>query len=164
MLCALMRQCRNYFRVSDNNPIREYTVENGEIVGADGIPSLFPGMLFLVAECQSCPPLNGLYQFDGTGTIFGANGTSYTTVKNRLPIDGNFRFSVIPVAPPDDFIELAIEMEAWKAAHPDGEIVSENLSATGYSYSKATSKNGGALDVWGKFGDRIAMYRRVCSC
>jgi hypothetical protein len=67
------------------------------------------------------------------------------------------------MAIPKDFLALAKEIEDWQAKYGDvlnSPYTSESFG--GYSYSKASGKNGGGAVTWqDAFATRLNLYRRI---
>ncbi len=60
---------------------------------------------------------------------------------------------------PDEFIELVEEIEAYKKNNPVGGLQSESFG--GYSYTKATNKDGGLFDWHDVYKQRLNEWRKL---
>lgn len=144
MLTELCAELNNYFLTHHDADIYpdEYTIEGGTITLTDDI--VIPGQYFRIVGSR----LNdGVYQYP-------ANGLA----------DEKFEGAIWAMSVPPAFIALAEEIESWVDANATalaGPYQSESFG--GYSYTKASTKNGsgGAYGWQDQFATRLNPYRRL---
>ena len=137
MIGELLHEIRNYFDKS-----RYF----GTFRIVDGSPIL-----------DDIPIQNGQY-IRICGSVFNDGVYQYPT--NDL-IDEEWSGAVWLLAIPKDVLDLSDEIDAWKDKHgATGPYASESFA--GYSYTKATSKNGGAYTWKDEFGSQLNRWRKIC--
>ena len=136
MLYALMKECRNYFPVKGATKSGTYKIEYGVVSGLD----LLPGQYFLI---EGSILNDGLHQ-----------------VGDNVPLeDETFTGTVIPLAIPKAFLELADKIAEWNVKNEPSAFQSESFA--GYSYSKASGKDGGQVTWKDAFRNEIAGWRKI---
>lgn len=144
MLEEVLNHTHNWFRVRDSvNGIYSgtYTIEDGEI---------------------ALPFLQNEQYFRIIGSTFNDGLHCYGPAMECLE-DETFTGAVWALAIPQEVVKLAAEMEEWDAkngAAVSGPYQSESFG--GYSYSKHTNGNGGAVTVWDTFRARLKPYQKIC--
>lgn len=137
MIGELLHEIRNYFDKS-----RYF----GTFRIVDGSPMF-----------DDIPIQNGQY-IRICGSTFNDGVYQYPT--NDL-IDEEWSGAVWLLAIPKDVLDLSDEIDAWKEKYgATGLYTSESFA--GYSYTKATSKNGGAYTWKDEFASRLNRWRKIC--
>lgn len=144
MLTELCAELNNYFLTHHDADIYlgEYTIEGGTITLTDDI--VIDGQYFRIVGSR----LNdGVYQYPATGLA-----------------DEKFDGAIWAMSVPPTFIALAEEIAGWVDANATalaGPYASESFG--GYSYTKASTKNGGggAYGWQDQFATRLNPYRRL---
>lgn len=140
MLNTICAEIRNYFLAHREKDIHSgtYTIRNGSI----DLDFLLGGQYFRIVGSA----LNdGVYQ--------------YPTTELQ---DETFEGAVWAMSVPRSFIELATEIEDWVSANASvlsSPYTSESFG--GYSYSKASGRNGGGYTWKDQFSTRLNAYRRI---
>ena len=142
MIGQVCAELKNYFVQPDVDiHVSNYTVTNGQI---GPVPFLKDGQYFRIVGSA----LNdGVYQ----------HGTNDTALS-----DEEFYGAVWAMRCPKEFLALVDDITAWETANASalsGPYASESFG--GYSYSKATSANGGAWTWRDQFKSRLNAYRRL---
>lgn len=141
MLEQILMEIHNWFRVRDSvNGIHPgtYTIENGGIA----LPFLKDGQYFRIM-----------------GSVFNDGLHRYGPDMEALT-DETFDGTVWALAIPRAILELAEEMEKWNEKNgAAGPYAAESFG--GYSYTRATGKDGDVLSVWDVFDARLAPYRKA---
>lgn len=142
MLTELCAELNNYFLTHKEADIHpgSYVIEGGAIALPDGLA--IPGQYIRIVGSR----LNdGVYQYPVTGLS-----------------DEAFEGAVWAMSVPPTIVALAEEIAGWVEANGNaiaGPYVSESFG--GYSYSKASSKSGGAYGWQDQFATRLNPYRRL---
>lgn len=138
MLESVLRYLNNWFLVPDGIHDGAYTIEGGGIA----LPFLAAGQCFRIVGSVFN---DGVYQYPAHGLT-------------QESFDG----SVWALAVPKYVTELAEEIEAWQEKNAGialNPYTSESFG--GYSYSRATGKNGGALTWQDAFAAQLTPYRKL---
>lgn len=137
MLYELMRETRNFFKVEGAERFGRFTVAGGRI----DLPNLLPGQYFLVSGSV----LNdGLHKNDDTDVM----------------LDEEFSGVVSPLAIPIAFRELAQRIADWKEKAGEASPM-QSESFGGYSYTRASGKNGGQLTWKDAFSGELSIWRKL---
>ena len=141
MLTELCAEVRNYFLAHREEDIHvgQFTIAEGSV----GVDFLREGQYYRIVGSA----LNdGVHQY-GVDVL----------------ADETFNGSVWAMSVPRAFIELAAEIEDWSSANAkalSSPYTSESFA--GYSYSKASGRNGTAGYSWqDQFATRLNAYRRL---
>lgn len=138
MLLELMRECHNFFDISE---------EQGNFTIQDSIININKNYLIGQYILVTGSILN-----DG---VYLLNDKLYTLVNS---VDEEFNGIVYGLRIPKDFIKLSEEIEKFIADNPTTNITRESFG--NYSSSKAQGKNG--IITWQEqFASRLNPYRRM---
>ena len=142
MIGQVCAEVKNYFIQQDVDiHTSNYTVTNGQI---GPVPFLKDGQYYRIIGSA----LNdGVYKHG---------------MDDKALEDEEFFGAVWAMRVPREFVALVDEIQAWEAANAtalSGPYASESFG--GYSYSKATSSNGGAYTWRDQFKNRLNAYRRL---
>jgi hypothetical protein len=144
MLNELCQEVKNYFDKAMPKFFGEITIEGKHITNADVLEKIKPGQYFRIV-----------------GSIF--NDGVYCFNEQLELEDETFDGAIWLMAIPKDFLALAKEIEDWEAEYGsklNSPFTSESFG--GYSYSKASGKNGGGAVTWqDAFASRLNLYRRI---
>lgn len=133
MLYEVMRHIRNYF-LTGTRIAGEFHIEDGSI----NLP-LIDGQYFLVE-----------------GSILNDGVYKYPTNEMK---DETFSGYIVPLAVPQDFVNLCTEIDEFNKKNKPGQYISESFA--GYSYSKATDRNGNVASWETVFKKRLDVYRKI---
>lgn len=137
MLEQVLTYLNNWFLMPEGVHAGVYTIKGGSIV----LPFLRDGQYFRI--CGSVFN-DGLHQYPADDLT-----------------DEAFDGTVWALAVPKLVVSLSEEMDEWETkngAAVSGPYQSESFG--GYSYSKASGKNGGVMTVWDAFSSRLSTYRK----
>lgn len=140
MLTEICAEIRNYFLTHREKDIHSgtFTISGGTLV----LDYLLEGQYFRIVGSA----LNdGVYQYPATELR-----------------DETFDGSVWAMSVPRSFVELAEEITGWVEKNADAlssPYTSESFA--GYSYSKASGRNGYGLAWQDQFATRLNAYRRL---
>lgn len=140
MLTELCAELKNYFLRDRDADIHygEYTISGGSI----DLPFLVVGQYFRIVGSV----LNdGVYQYPADGLA-----------------DEEFTGAVWAMAVPPSVVALAADIEEWNQKNAEtlaSPYTSESFG--GYSYTKATSGDGGAYTWQNQFASRLNKWRRL---
>lgn len=140
MLTELCAECRNYFLAH-----READIHSGDFAIANGALNVD----FLVS--------GQYFRIIGSALNDGVWKYGVDTLKNE-----EFSGAVWAMSVPNSFIVLSEEIESWctnNAAAIASPYTSESFA--GYSYSKATGRNGTGLSWKDQFATRLNAFRRI---
>ena len=144
MLNELCQELRNYFDKAQPKFFGQIVVEDGKITNEKFLAAIKPNQYFRIV-----------------GSIF--NDGVYCFKEELSLEDETFDGAIWLMAIPKDFLTLAKEIEDWQAKYGDAlnsPYTSESFG--GYSYSKASGKNGGGAVTWqDAFATRLNLYRRI---
>lgn len=133
MLYDVMRHIRNFF-VKGEKIRGDFHVEGGTI----SLP-LLDGQYFLL---EGSVLNDGVYRNPAVGMT-----------------DEDFCGVVTPLAPPQDFISLCNEIEEYNSKVPATAFTSESFG--GYSYQRATDKEGNIAGWQSAYKKRLDVYRKL---
>ncbi len=138
----LMLKCNNYFyRFREAGA---YVISNNKIIGVRG----------KYAKGQYIRIINSILN-DGVYKI-SAIAENEITIEEGLN-DEMFNGTICGLAVPSKFIDIANKIKAYDSEYKASDIISE--SVTGYSYTKATNKDGKALTGTDIYADEWKQYR-----
>ena len=141
MLTELCAEVRNYFLGAD--PMRNihqgtYTISGGKIAPLD---------------------------FLKKGQYFRIVGSTFNDGVHQYPAseltDESFAGAVWAMAVPPAVIDLAVEIEKYKAETEKNQSAYSSESFGGYSYTKFTDSHGAPLSWEKAFAGRLNKYRRM---
>lgn len=134
----LMRETRNFFPAAAMDA--SWTLHNGALTPADG---LHPGDWMAVTGSLFN---NGVFQLNGDCAIPSAVDESWTGV-------------VWLLAPPADFLALAVEIDAWVRQQGNAVAVKESFGA--YSRELATDSDGKPITWQAYFARQLQPWQRM---
>lgn len=138
MLTELCAEIRNYFLVPGGIYRGTFTISGGELA-----------------------PLDFLKQ----GQYFRIVGSTFNDGVHRYPsaglADESFEGAVWAMAVPPAVIALADDIKAFCESDASKVSQYQSESFAGYSYTKATDKDGAPLSWQGVFAKRLNQYRRM---
>lgn len=142
MLTELCAITRNYF-LDDSSPFEsihsgKYTISGSSIWPLD---FLSEGQYFRIVGSRMN---DGVYKYPASGLI-----------------DETFSGAIWAMNVPPAFVKLAEEIKAYRENASANPSVYVSESFGGYSYTKATGKNGAPLSWQTIFAERINPYRRI---
>ena len=144
MLNELCQEIKNYFDKGMPKFFGSITIANNTFTDEEILNGIKPGQYFRIV-----------------GSIF--NDGVYCFNNKLVLEDETFDGAIWLMAIPKDFLALAKEIEDWEAAYGsalNSPYTSESFG--GYSYSKASGKNGGGAVTWqDAFASRLNLYRRI---
>ena len=144
MLNELCQELRNYFDKAQPKFFGEIVIEDGKITNAEFLEAIKSNQYFRIV-----------------GSIF--NDGVYCFNEELELEDETFDGAIWLMAIPKDFLALAQEIENWQTEY--GKALNspyQSESFGGYSYSKASGKNGGGAVTWqDAFATRLNLYRRI---
>lgn len=144
MLNELCQELKNYFDKAQPKFFGQIVVEDGKITNEEFLAAIKPNQYFRIV-----------------GSIF--NDGVYCFKEELSLEDETFDGAIWLMAIPKDFLALATEIEDWQTKYGDAlnsPYTSESFG--GYSYSKASGKNGGGAVTWqDAFATRLNLYRRI---
>ena len=144
MLNELCEEIRNYFDKAQPKFFGTIVIEDGKITNQNFLDAVKPNQYFRIV-----------------GSIF--NDGVYCFKEELELEDETFEGAIWLMAIPKDFLALAKEIEDWIEKYA-GAINSpyQSESFGGYSYSKASGKNGGGAVTWqDAFATKLNLYRRI---
>lgn len=149
MIGEICAEIKNYFTFEGDRHIDDWTISGGNLT-----PSLpFPTDYIRIVGSR----LN-----DGVHKVSDL-------VQNPLK-DESFHGAVWIMSPPNDFIALCGEIEAWQEMNGGASSVNmspfQSESFGGYSYSKGSGGSGsgsrGGVPTWqSQYAKRLDLYRRI---
>lgn len=99
------------------------------------------------------------------GSVFNEGVHQYTGTPDESLHDETFSGSVWLMAVPQEFIDLADEIEEWAEKYKEAAsspFSSENLSPTSYSYSTKDGSESGSATTWQNiFVSRLMKWRKT---
>lgn len=138
MLTELCAEIRNYFLVPDGIQTGNYTISGGSIAPLDFLQE---GQYFRIV-----------------GSVF--NDGVYKYPANNLT-DESFAGAVWVMAVPPSVITLAAEIKEWDESEAGKSTAFASESFGGYSYTRATGRNGAVLTWRDVFAHKLNQYRRM---
>ena len=137
MLTEICAEVRNYFIVKIYEG--EFTISDGQLTPSD-----------FLQENQ---------YFRIIGSVFNDGVHQFSTSELT---DETFSGSIWAMAVPLDFIALAAKIKEYNQSDASKPTPYTSESFGGYSYSKATDKNGVPMNSWRKvFAPELNRYRRM---
>lgn len=144
MLNELCQELRNYFDKAQPKFFGEIVIEDGKITNAEFLEAIKSNQYFRIV-----------------GSIF--NDGVYCFKEELKLEDETFDGAIWLMAIPQSFLALAKEIEDWQTEYGkalNSPYTSESFG--GYSYSKASGKNGGGAVTWqDAFASKLNLYRRI---
>ncbi len=136
MLYEIMREIRNFFAAPDGYYDGTYTISGGAV----DLPFLTSGQYFLI---------------EGSALNDGVYVYPCADLHNET-----FTGTITALQPPTDFLALVDEITAYQSKN--GTISPyQSESFGGYSYTRATNKNGDAAGWRDAFRGRLNVWRKV---
>lgn len=136
MLYEIMREIRNFFAAPDGYHDGSYVISGGVV----DLPFLISGEYFLI---EGSALNDGVYVYPCADLH-----------------DETFTGTITALRPPADFLSLVEEIETYQsksgAASPY-----QSESFGGYSYTRATNKNGDAAGWRDAFRSRLNVWRKI---
>jgi hypothetical protein len=142
MLNELCMELKNYFDKAQPKIFGEIIIRDSKIQNAEFLRAIKPNQYFRIA-----------------GSVF--NDGVYRYDEELVLEDETFKGSVWLMAVPKAVIELANDIEKWVNDYSNVNSPYQSESFGGYSYSKASGTNGGAITWQDAFSKRLNMYRRI---
>lgn len=144
MLNELCLELKNFFDKGQPKFYGEIKIEDGAIQNEEILEKISAGQYFRIV-----------------GSVF--NDGTYCFNEELELEDETFDGSIWLMAVPKAVLELAKDIEDWVneyGSHVANPYQSESFG--GYSYSKASGKNGGGSLTWQDvFSQRMNLYRRI---
>ena len=138
MLTELCAEIRNYFLMPGGIHEGTYSISGGKLAPLDFIKD---GQYFrIVGSAMN----DGVYQYPAYDLI-----------------DETFDGAVWVMAVPSSVIALAADIDEWQKSEAGKASGFESESFGGYSYTRATDKNGAPLTWQSVFARRLNPYRRM---
>ena len=144
MLNELCQEIKNYFDKAQPKFFGEIVIQEGKITNQEFLDAVKSNQYFRIV-----------------GSIF--NDGVYCFKEGLELEDETFDGAIWLMAIPKDFLALAKDIEDWQTQYA-GALNSPYTSESfgGYSYSKASGKNGGSAVTWqDAFASRLNLYRRI---
>ena len=139
MIGELLHEIRNYFDKSRH-------FGTFRIVGGS-----------LIFDEKEIPIQTGQY-FRICGSVFNDGVYQFPCEELR---DEEWRGAIWLLAIPQEVIDLSNDIDKWNEAYgTTGPYTSESFA--GYSYTKATSKNGGKYTWKDEFANQLKRWRKIC--
>jgi hypothetical protein len=143
MLNELCMEIKNFFDKGQPKIFGEIVIKDSKIENEAFLKAIKPKQYFRVA-----------------GSVF--NDGVYRYDEELVLEDETFKGSVWLMAVPKAVIELANDIEKWQEENEKAlNSPYQSESFGGYSYSKASGANGGAITWQDAFSKRLNMYRRI---
>ena len=136
MLYEIMKEIRNFFVAPNGYHDGTFTISEGVI----DLPFLVSGEHFLI---QGSALNDGVYEYPVTDLR-----------------DETFAGEITALHPPEEFLRLAAEIEDYQAKSGSATPY-QSESFGGYSYTKATNKNGDAAGWRDVFRSRLNVWRKI---
>lgn len=90
-------------------------------------------------------------------------GSKFNDGLHQIPLNGltneEFKGRITAVNPPEDFLKLVEEIEAYQAKYENTPYVSESFG--GYSYQKGTNGKGGVITWEDVFKIRLKVWKKI---
>ena len=143
MLNELCMEIKNFFDKGQAKFYGKITIEDNSITNAEFLNAIKPGQYFRIV-----------------GSVL--NDGVYCFNEELLLEDEVFNGSIWLMAIPKSFLALANEIEKWQEENEKAlNSPYQSESFGGYSYSKASGRNGGSLSWQDAFATRLNIYRRI---
>lgn len=135
MLYRILKYLRNFFPMATQSG--RYEITDGTIT----LPFVAADQYFLI---EGSVFNDGVYKHPAKGLT-----------------DETFEGHITALAIPKELLALVEEIEAWQAEYGSGASTPFNSeSFGGYSYTRATNKNGNAVTWQDAFADRLNIWRK----
>lgn len=148
MLTEICAEIKNYFPVHLHGHETGVDIYKGEYVVSGGIITpldfIQDGQYYRIVGSVFN---DGVYQKPVSGQV------------DTLLIDETFNGAIWAMAVPPSVIALSSQIKTFNDENAVTPFTSESFG--GYSYAKATGKNGGALSWQEAFADKLNPYRRM---
>lgn len=134
----VMQYLHNYFLIDGALKLGKFKITNGSVE----LPFLQPGQWFMVE-----------------GSVF--NDGVYRYQVDEM-CDETFHGCIAPMAPDSTFLAVCSEIADWQ--EKNAEAVAQPFQSEsfgGYSYTRATAKNGSAYSWKDAFGMRLNNWRKI---
>jgi hypothetical protein len=143
MLNELCMEIKNFFDKGQPKIFGEIVIKDSKIENEAFLKAIKPKQYFRVAGSAFN---DGVYCYD-----------------DKLVLeDETFKGAIWLMAIPKAVIELANDIEKWQEENEKAlNSPYQSESFGGYSYSKASGANGGAITWQDAFSKRLNMYRRI---
>ena len=143
-LNELCQELKNYFDKAQPKFFGEITIQDKAITNEQFLAAIKPNQYFRIV-----------------GSIFN-DGVYCFNDKLELE-DETFDGAIWLMAVPKSVLALEKEIEDWQAKYGDAlQSPYQSESFGGYSYSKASGKNGGGAVSWqDAFASKLNLYRRI---
>lgn len=137
-------ELKNYFDKAQPKFFGKIVIEDGKITNQEFLDAIKPNQYFRIV-----------------GSIF--NDGVYCFKEELILEDETFDGAIWLMAVPKAVLELATEIENWQTEYGNAlNSPFQSESFGGYSYSKASGKNGGGAVTWqDAFATRLNLYRRI---
>lgn len=137
-------ELKNYFDKAQPKFFGEIVIEDGKITNQEFLDTIKPNQYFRIV-----------------GSIL--NDGVYCFKEELILEDEAFNGAIWLMAIPKAVLELATEIENWQTEYANAlNSPFQSESFGGYSYSKASGKNGGGAVTWQDvFATRLNLYRRI---
>ena len=144
MLNELCMELKNFFDKAQPKFFGKIVIEDGKITNQEFLDAIKPNQYFRIV-----------------GSIF--NDGVYCFKEELILEDETFDGAIWLMAIPKAVLELATEIENWQTEYGNAlNSPFQSESFGGYSYSKASGKNGGGAVTWqDAFATRLNLYRRI---
>ena len=144
MLNELCQELRNYFDKAQPKFFGKIEIKDNTFVDDEILDKIKPNQYFRIV-----------------GSIF--NDGVYCFNKDLTLEDETFDGAIWLMAVPKAVLEIAKEIEDWQNEYGNAlKSPYQSESFGGYSYSKASGKNGGGAVTWqDAFATRLNLYRRI---
>ena len=136
MLYEVMKHIRNFFPVVGGWKSGEWEIADGTI----SLPFLQDGQYFLI---QGSTFNDGVFQYPATDLT-----------------NETFHGEIFPLRVPKDFLELVKEIEKWQEENGASGLY-QSESFNGYSYTRATNKEGEDITWKDAFKGRLKVWRKI---
>ena len=143
-LNELCQELKNYFDKAQPKFFGEITIQDKAITNEQFLAAIKPNQYFRIV-----------------GSIFN-DGVYCFNDKLELE-DETFNGAIWLMAVPKSVLVLEKEIEDWQSKYGDAlQSPYQSESFGGYSYSKASGKNGGGAVSWqDAFASKLNLYRRI---
>ena len=143
-LNELCQELKNYFDKAQPKFFGEITIQDKAITNEQFLAAIKPNQYFRIV-----------------GSIF--NDGVYCFKEGLELDDETFDGAIWLMAVPKSVLALEKEIEDWQAKYGDAlQSPYQSESFGGYSYSKASGKNGGGAVSWqDAFASKLNLYRRI---
>lgn len=147
MLTDICAELNNYFDRDMPKSFGDFSIDSGVLQNADSY-GLKVGQYYRII-----------------GSVFNDGVHKWTGEPDEGLVDESFTGAIWLMAVPKELVVLSDEVDEWVEKY--GKVamtpfVSENLSASSYSYTKDTSAGGGNGATWQNiFAKRLSRWRKI---